>query len=317
MSGFEGGSWDAPSPTRFEIDSAVPEMWLPEEACKEFESAFRLTWNETLQRYLVDNQTHAELLKQSQVPDVEIFVKTPGPQSIEKSYKLWYWHLNLTLTTPIVDTPTYYFPLRRAPGPDFYMLGRTFLQATHVTVDFERRNFNLSEASVIGGSSSIVAIPSLEKERAEAPITTPPTTESNGLSSAAYAGIGIATGVVALIVAAVFVFAWRKKRWFFAKKVVQAPREYEKAEMHGDCVPIHVVVEAMGKECVELETVEKMLEAGSTQKAWASTETVEKMLDAGSTQKAWASMDIKVSDDTSVESDKDSSYSFHSVYELP
>src|SRR6266480_1410924 len=40
------------------IDSLVPYMWLPLDTCIAFGKAFNLTWNSTLQLYLVDDSLH-------------------------------------------------------------------------------------------------------------------------------------------------------------------------------------------------------------------------------------------------------------------
>ena len=45
------------------IDSTIPYLWLLEEICSKFEDAFGLTWNSTIDRYLI-NDTHHEVLQQ-------------------------------------------------------------------------------------------------------------------------------------------------------------------------------------------------------------------------------------------------------------
>jgi hypothetical protein len=133
------------------------------------------------------------------------------------------------------------------------MLGRTFLQETYVTVDHERLNFSISQAYPDGGSAYIVPISHLP---AETPDTRPTTdtvpTQPGKLSSAAYAGIGIGTGVAFLAIVGVLI-AWWKQWGVFQRKELQEGNQYDKAELHGEHKPW---VEAMGKERTELDAAE-------------------------------------------------------------
>ncbi|CAN9216514.1 unnamed protein product [Alternaria alternata] len=59
----------ASSSVEMNIDSAVPQIWLPEEACTLFETAFGLTWDDSSKLYLINDTTHARLLSES--PEVQ------------------------------------------------------------------------------------------------------------------------------------------------------------------------------------------------------------------------------------------------------
>jgi hypothetical protein len=198
-----------------------------------FETAFGLTWDETLELYLVDNETHTRLLNESR--EVR-FTLSNGEKAT--SYTLPYSAFDLTLGFPFVNTSMRYFPIKRARDSMGYMLGRTFLQEMYVTVDYERGNFSLSQALPDGGSAYIVPIVPRDPTSASK--------SSRRLSSAAYAGIGVGVGTVALIAVGMFI-AWRL-RW--REKDGDSGVDIMKAELHGDHGSR---VEAMGKERMELD----------------------------------------------------------------
>lgn len=47
------------------LDSTVPYIYLPIEACKRFESAFGLTWDNSTGLYLLNDAQHADLKKKN------------------------------------------------------------------------------------------------------------------------------------------------------------------------------------------------------------------------------------------------------------
>jgi hypothetical protein len=256
VSDGETSSWEPHGndvSTPFNVDSSVPQIWLPEEACQMFETKFQLTWDDSLKLYLINGTTYERLARDK--PEVQ-FTLTDGTRSV--NYRLPYTAFTLTLVFPFVNTSTYYFPLKRASNTSLPMLGRAFLQETYITVDYERANFSISQAYPDGGSTRIVAIPPITNSSS---ISTPSgnTTTyryleapTHALSSAAYAGIGVGAGLVALLVIGVFV-AWKRRWGVFRLKKVPGQDQYLKAEVHGDDKKR---VEAMEKERYELETAE-------------------------------------------------------------
>jgi hypothetical protein len=256
VSDGETSSWEPHGndvSTPFNVDSAVPQIWLPEEACQILETKFQLTWDDSLKLYLINEAAYERLARDK--PEVR-FTLTDGTKSI--NYTLPYTAFTLTLAFPLVDTSTYYFPLKRASNTSLPMLGRAFLQETYITVDYERSNFSISQAYPDGGSTRIVAItPTTNLSSDSTPngnTTTyryiePPT---HTLSSAAYAGIGVGAGIAALLVIGVFV-VWRRRWGVFRPKNAPEQDQYLKAEVHGDDKKR---VEAMEKERYELETAD-------------------------------------------------------------
>jgi hypothetical protein len=61
------------------IDSAVPQIWLPEQACRVFETTFGLTWDDSLKLYLISDTIYERLARDK--PEV-IFTLTDGARSI-------------------------------------------------------------------------------------------------------------------------------------------------------------------------------------------------------------------------------------------
>ncbi|KAI4709979.1 hypothetical protein J4E89_005211 [Alternaria sp. Ai002NY15] len=255
----------ASSSADFEIDSTVPQLWLPDDACALFEKAFGLIWDDSLKLYLVNDTTRGRLLAEDPVVQ---FTLVSGEKSV--NYTFPYSAFNLRLTFPFVNSTTYYFPLKRASASARNMLGRTFLQETYVTVDYERLNFSLNQAYPDGGAAQIIPISSPSEETpAPAPPPSPPSNKSKGLSTAAYAGIGVGAGILALL-AFCLIIAWKKRLGPFRHKTAPEKDHYIKSELHGDHKPW---VEAMEKERAELDAASGTQEAANRETS--ELETVE------------------------------------------
>lgn len=212
-----------------------------------FERAFGLVWDDTSELYLINDTTHTRLLREN--PEVRF---TIGLNNQATNYTLPYSAFDLRLTYPFVDTTTYYFPLKRASEPAQHMLGRTFLQETYITVNYETQSFNLSQASHDSSSTNIVSIPSLSEPSQTSDLPLPsPTNSLEDLSSAAYAGIGVGAGILALS-ALCLIVAWKRKWVPFRRRKTSngdSQNDHNKAELHGEHKP---GIEAMEKERFEL-----------------------------------------------------------------
>ena len=108
------------------IDATVPHIWLPKTACAAFEKAFHLEYNSTVNRYLVNDTLHAQLLKQNASVSFLLGNDITGGSTV--NITLPYAAFDLQLRPPIVNSSTGYFPLRRADNDTQYTLGRTLLQ---------------------------------------------------------------------------------------------------------------------------------------------------------------------------------------------
>jgi len=105
------------------IDSSIPYLYLPLNVCKAFEDAFSITWNETVQAYLVNDTLHSKLGSQNAMVT---FSLGTSPNAVDIS--LPYAAFDLMASYPLLTNASRYFPLVRATNASQYTLGRTFLQ---------------------------------------------------------------------------------------------------------------------------------------------------------------------------------------------
>lgn len=118
------------------IDSTVPYIYLPTDACAEFETAFGLTWDNSTELYLLTDAQHTAL--QTQNPNIT-FTLGNLTSSTNIDIVLPYAAFDLTVSYPIVENATRYFPLKRANDSSQFTLGRTFFQEACVfTCSFNR-----------------------------------------------------------------------------------------------------------------------------------------------------------------------------------
>ena len=108
------------------IDSTTPHIWLPQDACTLFEDAFGLMYNATVDRYLVNDTLHQQLLSRN--PSISFFLGNDISGGATVNVTLPYAAFDLQVSAPIVTSTQNYFPLRRAANDTQYTMGRTFLQ---------------------------------------------------------------------------------------------------------------------------------------------------------------------------------------------
>lgn len=108
------------------IDSSVPEIWLPVEACSLFESSFGLTYDPHTDRYLVNDSIHTQLQSLNPKLTFQLGNTVYGGENVQIT--LPYASFDLQASYPIYPNLTNYFPLRRAANNSQYVIGRTFLQ---------------------------------------------------------------------------------------------------------------------------------------------------------------------------------------------
>ena len=110
------------------VDSTVPQIWLPLEACQAFQKAFRLRFDEQSELYLVDDALHTELQNQNATITFTLGSAASGGQTTNITLPYNSFDLLVTPPTSSVSNSTRYFPLRIAANDTQYTLGRTFLQ---------------------------------------------------------------------------------------------------------------------------------------------------------------------------------------------
>lgn len=115
-----------PSPILTFIDSTIPYIYLPKEACEKFEANLGLTYNEDDNLYLVDDNLHQQLRAMNPTFKFQIGNDKTSQSTVE--IVLPYDSFDLTAKYPFFPNDTQYFPIRRASNESEYTLGRTFLQ---------------------------------------------------------------------------------------------------------------------------------------------------------------------------------------------
>ena len=230
------------------LNPALPYMFLPQETCDAiarnlpvtYQSSSGLyTWNTNDPQYLriVSSPAYIQFTFQ-QSASTNMSIKVPFPL------------FNLTLGSPIINSPTPYFPCKPYDTPDGnYYLGRAFLQAAFLGANWESGKFFLAQApGPNSGPSQITNIQSadtiisshtidtftdswsqkwtalplpLGSSNLTANATGTPTsnttsaqsTQSSGLSTGAKAGIGVGIAAVVLItLAALAICLFRRRR---------------------------------------------------------------------------------------------------------
>ncbi|KAM0254394.1 hypothetical protein ACHAQJ_006863 [Trichoderma viride] len=178
------------------IDSSVAEIYLPLDACHAFEKAFGLTYNTTLDMYLVSDSLHSKLTKENPFVTFTITTSITGGSSFNITFP--YASFDLQVNPPLVKKASRYFPLKRAANETQYVLGRTFLQEAYLIVDYERGNFSVHpRVWNASAESNVVTILPLGA-KASVPNTE---SSSHSLSGGAIAGIVIGVCVAVLAVA--------------------------------------------------------------------------------------------------------------------
>ncbi|KAF2160200.1 hypothetical protein M409DRAFT_70565 [Zasmidium cellare ATCC 36951] len=187
------------------IDSVVPEIWLPEALCREFENELGLVWNDTVGMYLVDDDLHNRLTTRN-ASVIFSLAASAGDTRTTVNITLPYAAWDLSVGYPLLGAlygndstrSMRYFPLKRGNSNDQYYLGRTFLQEAYVAADYDNQEFHVSPATFGSGAQDIRTVTFPRK---------------SGLSGGAIAGIVI--GVVAALAIAgglLWWFCWRKRK---------------------------------------------------------------------------------------------------------
>lgn len=154
---------------------------------------------------------------------------------------------------PLLNSTSYYFPLKRISQQSQFVLGRNFLRMAYLMVDYERESFSLSPSLAEVSKEVIVPILPLSAPKSS-PSATIAKKARKKVSQAAWVGIGLGVGIL-LIIAAGLLITWRKRRVFIAKKEVPVEiQPYYKTALDVSSKPR---AEAMGAERIELDTAER------------------------------------------------------------
>ncbi|RDW70342.1 hypothetical protein BP5796_08739 [Coleophoma crateriformis] len=197
------------SPISAFIDSSLPHLYLPQSACDQFSNIFGLTWDVDLEVYLVNETQHGLNVAH----DLSIiFTLVDASSTASANITLPYAAFDLTMTAPLVSSPTRYFPLKIAANESQYTLGRVFLQEAYVTADYDRREFKVSQSRFDSNTQEhlVAVLPPNSTSSDTTAETSSPTKPSSGLiAGASVGGVLLIAGIVAVV--AIFVIKRRRK----------------------------------------------------------------------------------------------------------
>lgn len=161
--------------------------------------------------YLVNDTIHQQL--QNLNPSVTF---TLGKSSTNQSINLTlpYGAFDLQASNPIYPNGTNYFPLRPASKENQYTLGRAFFQEAYLLVDFEQRNFSVSQALFPANlAPNIVTIDHSSPSSTSITNTNTPSAihTKHALSAGAIAGIAIGSSALFILLCIIAFFLLRRK----------------------------------------------------------------------------------------------------------
>lgn len=242
------------------IDSSVAELWLPESVCDVFAAAFELEYQKSSGRYAITEATRNKLRELG--PKLTFTVSDGFVQGQSINLDFPYSAFDHQAGYPIFPENTNYFPIRRAANDSQYVLGRAFLQETYIGVDYEREQFNLSQAVFPDSNvpSKIVTITSLNSTTNSTGGTEGDAVASSALSGGAIAGIVVGAVAGLALMAALVWFCWVRR----SRKGAAAATELEANREKG---PFKKMYEP---EPIELQTGNEIYEAGANQRTPAA-----------------------------------------------
>lgn len=221
------------------VDGCSPYLTLPKSTCDAIASYLPVTYKEDLGLYTwnTDDNKYKQIVRSASALQ---FTFLSGSNTDNVTISVPFPHLNLTLDSPLVDTPTQYFPC--FTGADKYGLGRAFLQDAFIGANWGANTWWLAQApgpnipnpnvaELANDATEIKASANDWKESwagswsaltpDEVSATSVPSASSTsnaddtkgGLASGAAIGVGVGVGVgaVAIIGALAFFFLRRRR----------------------------------------------------------------------------------------------------------
>jgi hypothetical protein len=125
----------------------VPHLYLPHDTCDAIASHLPVTYSPEFNLYLwnTNDQAYEDIV--SSPHHLSFTFSSENDDDREKTINLPLALLNLTLTSPIVSTPTQYFPCKPwTPDTTGYTLGSAFLQAAFLAQNWQTNKLFLAQA---------------------------------------------------------------------------------------------------------------------------------------------------------------------------
>jgi hypothetical protein len=216
---------------------AAPYIYLPVGVCETAAEYLPVRWDAQLGLFLwnVDDPDYKRIVSSPAYLGFVLVDQAATNITVKVPLRL----LNLTLVAPLVETPTQYFPCK--PYNDtleynLWTLGRAWLQAAFMFIDYERNETSIAQAPGPGLGQAVIqtvrpgddALSSnplgefasswasswtlIEDGGDSSPVSTPiPTISATSMSTGAVVGIGVGAGVGGVAMLLIGFFAWRRK----------------------------------------------------------------------------------------------------------
>ena len=201
-----------PTPISAYIDSTIPYIYLPVEACKLFEQTLGLVYDDAVQKYYVDDGLHQSLLANN--TNITLHLGASGASTVD--IEMPYASFDLQGKFPFFPNGsniTRYFPLRRATNDTQYTLGRTFLQEAYLITNYEFSNFSVSQR-VFSDNAAKQLVPILTANETAALAAAAPHPVNWRLG----VGLGVPLGIIFLcLIAFLTIFCIRRRRQPFRR----------------------------------------------------------------------------------------------------
>lgn len=197
------------------VDTSLPYLYLPRAVCSNFERAFGLVMNPSLDLYQLNRTSHSKLRTAN--PSLNFLFGTGISDSVNITVP--YQAFDLQTTAPITGNGTNYFPLRCTDNPSQFALGRAFFQESYVIADYEKNELSISQADFSGKKTNIVSIGS-SSSAPTADTTTESSSSRTGLSKGVVVGIAVGASVAAITLFWLLFFLYRRRR---NRKATQRP----------------------------------------------------------------------------------------------
>lgn len=208
------------------IDSTVPYLYLPEAACKKFESELGLVYDGENNVYFVEDALHKKLATLNPKFTFRLANDKLSETTVEIS--LPYESFDLTMKPPLLPNTTSYFPLRRG-SDDQITLGRAFLQEAYaisprttehvlmknryLITDYDQKNFTIAQATFDDDSQpQIVPIPWNATMRAAVDNATVTPGANHRLSRKATIGVCTGSTIFALLLVGTIIYFVLRRR---------------------------------------------------------------------------------------------------------
>lgn len=115
-----------PTPKYAFIESTDPNIWLPKDACEEFERAFGISIDKNSSLYLINSTQYTKL--QATNPEITFTLGNGLTGGETVNVVLPFKALALPTKYPFTRNSTFHFPLKTAANDSQITLGRAFLQ---------------------------------------------------------------------------------------------------------------------------------------------------------------------------------------------